>query len=137
MKIRSLTFIFYYTWFAWLMPFNVSAQEIDPVLEHLIEKGLGKSHSLNINQLKTEQAQVDQKLAKSVFLPKLTVTGSYTRLNDDISFDDDTQKLLRATQKLLIKEAAGIPFNAAFPEHIPLQDINSCLLYTSPSPRDS
>lgn len=53
------------------------------------------------------------------------MSGSYTRLNDDISFDDDTQKLLRATQKLLIKEAAGIPFNAAFPEHIPLQEINS------------
>jgi len=61
-------------------------------------------------------------LAKSVFLPKITLNGSYTRLNDDISFDDDTQNLLMATQKLLIKEAAGIPFNAPFPENILLKE---------------
>ncbi|MDX1719450.1 MAG: TolC family protein, partial [Salegentibacter mishustinae] len=35
--------------------------------------------------------------------------------------DEDTQNLLMSTQKLLIKEAAGLPFNADFPENIPLQ----------------
>jgi outer membrane protein TolC len=60
-------------------------------------------------------------MAKSVFLPKVTFNGSYTRLDDDITFDNDTQNLLLATQKLLIKEAAGIPFNSAFPEGIPLK----------------
>jgi outer membrane protein TolC len=56
-----------------------------------------------------------------VFLPKVTFNGSYTRLDDDITFDNDTQNLLLATQKLLIKEAAGIPFNSAFPQGIPLK----------------
>lgn len=111
--------------FACLAPFTFLAQEIDPALEILIQKGLEKSRSININQLNAEQAQVDQKLAKAVFLPKITLNGSYTRLNDDITFDDDTQNLLLATQRLLIKEAAGIPFNAAFPANIPLQEANN------------
>ncbi len=101
------------------------AQEIDPSLEILIQKALEKSHQLNINYLDAEQARIDQKLAKTTFLPKITLNGSYTRLNDDITFDDDTRKLLVSTQKLLIKEAAGIPFNVAFPENIPLQPISN------------
>lgn len=63
MKINSLHFTLIFTCFAGLLPFATSAQEKDPVLVHLIEKGLEKSHSLNINQLETEQAKVDQKLA--------------------------------------------------------------------------
>ncbi|HEY9184935.1 MAG TPA: TolC family protein [Salegentibacter sp.] len=125
MKINLLRFTLQVILLVGLLPYASLAQETDPVLENLIEKGLEKSHSININELDAEQAQVDQKLAKSVFLPKISLSGSYTRLNDDISFDDDTQKLLKATQKLLIKEAAGIPFNTAFPENIPLQEINN------------
>lgn len=101
---------------------NSEAQQLEPELEELIRKGLEKSHAVNAYELDVEKAQVDQKLAKSVFLPKVTLNGSYTRLNDDITIDDDTQNLLMATQKLLIKEAAGIPFNAPFPESIPLQE---------------
>lgn len=111
--------------FAGLAPLSSMAQEIDPALEILIQKGLEKSRSININQLNAEQAQVDQKLAKAVFLPKITLNGSYTRLNDDITFDDDTQNLLMATQRLLIKEASGIPFNTAFPVNIPLQEVDN------------
>ena len=111
--------------FSGLFPGALSAQETDPALELLIEKALEKSHQVNIHQLDAEQARVDQKLAKSTFLPKVTLNGSYTRLNDDISFDQNTQKLLISTQKLLIKEAVGIPFNAAFPENIPLQPIDN------------
>ena len=108
---------------AWLVPSISIAQQLDPILKELIGKGLNKSHSVNIHNFDAEQAKVDQKLAKSVFLPKVTLNGSYTRLNDDISFDDDTQNLLIATQKLLIKEAAGVPFNNPFPESIPLEAI--------------
>ncbi|WP_223270677.1 TolC family protein [Subsaximicrobium wynnwilliamsii] len=89
----------------------------------LINKGLNKSHSVQIQNYNAEQAQIDQKLAKSVFLPKLTLNGSYTRLDDDITFDDDTQNLLIGTQRLLVKEAAGIPFNSAFPAGIPLEPV--------------
>ena len=125
MKINSLKITILCILFAGLAPFTSMAQQIDPSLEILIQKGLEKSRSININQLNAEQAQIDQKLAKSVFLPKITFNGSYTRLNDDITFDEDTQNLLMATQRLLIKEAAGIPFNATFPVNIPLQEVNN------------
>lgn len=106
-------------------PQNILAQQLDPVLNELIQKGLEKSHTVNVLNLDAEKAEVDQKLARSVFLPKISLNGSYTRLNDDITFDEDTRNLLMATQKLLIKEAAGIPFNAPFPENIPLKEANN------------
>ncbi|HLV40373.1 TolC family protein [Xanthomarina sp.] len=98
------------------------SQQLDPVLKELIVKGLNKSQIVKINSIEAEQANLDQRLARSVFIPKVTLNGSYTRLNDDITFDEDTQNLLVATQKLLIKEGAGLPFNAPFPEGIPLKD---------------
>lgn len=105
------------------LPFTVSAQQLDPILQDLIHKGLSKSHNVTSKHIEAQQAQLDQKLAKAVFLPKVTLNGSFTRLNDDITFDDDTQTLLTATQKLLVKEAVGLPFNAPFPEQVPLEDI--------------
>ncbi|SOE23717.1 Outer membrane protein TolC [Spirosomataceae bacterium TFI 002] len=107
----------------WFIPATANAQLLDPNLRELISKGLDKSHSVNIYNFESEQVRTDQKIAKSVLLPKITLNGSYTRLNDDITFDDDTQNLLVATQKLLIKEAAGIPFNTEFPSSIPLQPV--------------
>lgn len=105
-----------------VIPTMVSAQELDPMLKDLIQKGLHKNHTLKSNQIESEQAKVDQQMAKSVFLPKITFNGSYTRLNDDITFDDDTQTLLLETQKLIIKDAIGLPFNSPFPDDIPLQE---------------
>ena len=101
------------------------AQQLNPDLKDLISKGLKKSHTVNILSFNTEQSKIDQKLAKAVFLPKLTFNANYIRLNDDLTFDDDTQNLLIATQKLLIKEAVGIPFNDPFPENIPLTEITN------------
>lgn len=115
--LKSFFFLFLIT----LIPHHSFSQELDPALTSLIRKGLEKSHTVNVYDLDAEKAELDQKLARSVFIPKVTLNGSYTRLNDDITFDDDTQGLLMATQKLLIKEAAGLPFNAPFPENIPLQ----------------
>lgn len=107
----------------WLVPSMSMAQQLDPILKELISKGLDKSHRINVHDLDTEQAKVDQSLAKAVLLPKVTFNGSFTRLDDDITFDDDTQNLLIATQKLLIKEAVGIPFNDPFPGNIPLTEV--------------
>ncbi|WP_225035778.1 TolC family protein [Winogradskyella sp. SM1960] len=107
---------------ATVIPTVISAQELDPILKDLIHKGLQKNYTLKSNHLESEQAKVDQQMAKSVFLPKITFNGSYTRLNDDITFDDDTQALLIETQKLIIKDAMGLPFNSPFPEDIPLQE---------------
>lgn len=109
----------------WLLPSLATAQQFDPQLEALIKKGIEKNHSLSINSLEAEQARVDQKLAKAVFLPKVTLNGNFTRLNDDIRFDEDTESLLIGSQKLLIKEAAGLPFNAPFPASIPVQEVPS------------
>lgn len=103
--------------------YTAKAQQLDPALKDLISKGLNKSHSLTINNLDAEQAKIDQNLAKTVFLPKITFNGSFTRLNDDLTLDGDTQNLLMGTQKLLIKEAIGMPFNSPFPESIPLSEI--------------
>ena len=105
------------------MPSAITAQQLDPVLNQLIHKGINKSHDLNSNRIDAEQAKVDQQLAKSVFLPKITLNGSFTRLNDDITFDDNTQNLLIATQKLVIKDAVGLAFNSLFPESIPLEAV--------------
>ncbi len=104
-------------------PSVITAQQLDPVLKELIKKGLDKSHDLTNNRIEAEQAKVDQQLAKSVFLPKVTFNGSFTRLNDDITFDDNTTTLLVETQKLVIKEAIGLPFNSPFPDNIPLEEV--------------
>ncbi len=98
------------------------SQQLDPALQELINKGQNKNQAVNIKSIEAQQAKLDQQLAKSVFIPKVTLNGSYTRLNDDITFDEDTQNLLVATQKLLIKERAGLPFNAPFPDGIPLNE---------------
>ncbi|GAA4318325.1 TolC family protein [Pontixanthobacter gangjinensis] len=108
---------------AWLTPVSSNAQDLDPVLRNLIEKGIDKSHELNNKEFEAQQAVIDQKLARAVFLPKITLNGNYTRLDSDISFDEDTQQLLTGTQKLIIKEAAGIPFNSEFPAGVPVQPI--------------
>ena len=116
---KSLLFIA----MAWMCPTFSNAQELDPTLKNLIKKGLEKSHSVHVHAIDAEQAKVDQQLAKSVFIPNVTLNGSFTRLNDDITFDGDTQNLLIGTQKLLIKEAVGLPFNANFPESIPIKEV--------------
>lgn len=108
---------------AWCSASLSLAQELDPALKDLINKGLHKSHSINIYDLDAEQAKADQKMAKSVFVPNVSISGSYTRLNDDIKLDDAAQQLLMGTQKLLIKEAVGMPFNAPLPPNTPLTEI--------------
>ena len=110
---------------AWFVPIVAIAQKLDSDVIALIGKGLDKNRGINIIELETEQAKVDQGLAKSALLPKVNFNGSFTRLDDDITFDDDTQNLLVSTQKLLIKEAVGIPFNGAFPDNIPLTEISN------------
>jgi len=101
---------------------SVHSQALDPYLQGLIQKGINKNHSLKVNGYSEEQAKVEQHLAKATFIPKVTLNGSYTRLNDDITFDQNTEDLLMATQKLLIKEALGLSFNSPFPDGIELQE---------------
>ncbi|MFD1552561.1 TolC family protein [Putridiphycobacter roseus] len=102
--------------------FHSNAQQLDPILQDLIQKGLSKNHQVKRYQLDADLANTDEKMAKAVYLPKVTLNGSYTRLNDDITFDENTQNLLMSTQKLLIKEAIGIPFNTPLPAGVPLTE---------------
>ncbi len=86
---------------AWCVPFLSIAQKLILALKALVAKGLQKSHSVNAFELDAKLAKVIiENLAKSVFLPKVTLSGSYTRLNDDITFDSDTQNLLIGTPKI-------------------------------------
>lgn len=123
MQLKSSRLGLYIIAFASLISPISNGQDLDPILQDLIQKGLTKSYAVNMYEYDAELAKTDQKLAKSVYLPTLTLNGSYTRLNDDITFDEDTRNLLLSTQKLLIKEALGIPFNASFPAGIPLTEV--------------
>lgn len=99
------------------------AQNLSEELQVLIAEAKAKNSAIQINSLNMEQARLETKTARNTLLPKINLNGSYTRLNDDITFDDDMQNLLVGTQELLIKEAIGIPFNDPFPGGIPLTDI--------------
>lgn len=120
LNLRTILLLTVWTVF---IPSDSIAQQLDPELKELISKGVDKSHNVTIYNLEAQQAKADQGLSKTVFLPKVTFNGSYTRLNDDITFDGATQNLLIGTQKLLIKEAIGLPFNAPFPANIPLTEV--------------
>jgi outer membrane protein TolC len=102
-----------------------NAQQLDLDLKKLITKGIEKNHGINIHDFNIQQAKIDQKIAKAFFLPKVTFNATFTQLDNDITFDDDTQNLLISTQKLLIKEAIGLGFNDAFPSNIPLSEISN------------
>ncbi|PID68328.1 MAG: transporter [Flavobacteriia bacterium] len=99
------------------------AQHLSDDVKMLIDKAQNKNHQLKINALQAQQNNTDSKIAISTFIPKVTVNAGYTRLNDDVVLDDNMTQLLIGTQKLLIKEALGIPFNMALPDNVPVQGI--------------
>lgn len=109
--------------FSFSLGSGLNAQDLSGELQLLIKEAKAKNSAIRINNMNMEQARIDGKTAKNTFLPKVNLNGSYTRLDDDVTFDDDMQSLLLGTQKLLIKEAIGIPFNVPLPEGIPTKDI--------------
>ncbi len=106
---------------SWSQP--VLSQSFDPILKKLIVKAIDKNHDIKIDEYKIKQTQIDRQKAYKTFLPHLSLNASYTHLNDDIILDPQLQLLLLGTEKLLIKEQLGIPFNAALPPNIPVSDI--------------
>jgi len=98
---------------------TVKAQNFDPTLTGLIKQGIAHSRQLKINDYKIKQTKIDRQIAYKTFLPKLSLNASYTRLNDDIRLDSKLEKLLKGSEKLLIKEALGVPFNTPLPPGIP------------------
>lgn len=102
---------------------TIQAQLSDPVLKHLIDKAYEKSSAVKINEIRIQQTQIDRRTAKQTYLPKASVNTTYTRLNDDILFPTDMETLLLGTQRLLIKEAVGLPFNSQLPSSIKLKPV--------------
>ncbi|WP_025762981.1 TolC family protein [Dyadobacter tibetensis] len=106
---------------------ELQGQSLDPELIMLIDRAKTKSHAIKINDLSIEQNKLDAQMAKNTFLPKFSVSGSYTRLDQDIRFDSNLEQLLTGTEKLLIKEAKGVPFNTALPAGVPTSEIPALL----------
>jgi outer membrane protein TolC len=101
----------------------VFGQRMDNDLKLLINEAFNNSHQLKINTYKTAQVQINRTMAKQTFLPKISNSATYTRLNDDIAFPQDTKTLLLGTQGLLIKEALSLPFNATLPSQVQLKPV--------------
>jgi len=102
---------------------NATAQNFSPELQQLIKKATEKNHDLAINQYKIDATKIDRSSAYKTFLPKISLDANYTHLNDEIVLDPELQLLLKGTEKLLIKEQLGIPFNTPLPDNIPTTEI--------------
>lgn len=108
-----------------LLPYVLEAQTFDNGLQQIMTRAIQQSHAQQINQLQLQQARINQTIARQYYLPKITNSATYTRLNDDIVFPAETQQLLTGTQRLLIKEAIGLPFNSSLPPSIVLKPVPS------------
>ncbi len=99
------------------------AQYFNEETKMLYQAAAANNDTLKIYQLKQQVASTDIQSVQFNYLPKISWGATYTHLNDDIVFPDNLQQLLMGTQKLLIKEKAGIPFNSALPASVPLQQV--------------
>lgn len=106
-----------------LLTFSVQAQYFNSETTKLYQAAVNDNDTLQIFKIKQQLISVDQQSVKFNYLPKLSLDATYTHLNDAIEFPDNLKQLLIGTQKLLIKEAMGIPFNTALPSTVPLQSI--------------
>ncbi|WEK37871.1 MAG: TolC family protein [Candidatus Pseudobacter hemicellulosilyticus] len=107
-----------------MFSFQASAQFFNETVKDLYQQATGQNDSLQLFQLKQEQIQVDRQSVRFNYLPRVSFTGTYTRLNDDIVFPENLQQLLMGTQALLIKEKLGMGFNATLPPTVQLQPVD-------------
>ena len=101
----------------------VQGQQINPVLKDLIQKALQRNHKLKITDYKITQTVIDRQKVYKTFLPSLSLNAGYTRLNNDIILDPKLQLLLKGSERLLIKEQLGLPFNSQLSPTVPTSDI--------------
>jgi outer membrane protein TolC len=101
-----------------------NAQLFNNEVKRLYQQAASKNDTLQLYQLKKEEAAIDIQSARFNYLPKVNFNATYTRLNDDIVFPDNLQQLLMGTQSLLIKEKLGLGFNSSLPGNIPLQPVD-------------
>lgn len=99
------------------------AQLFNTEFKNLLIRALEKNDTLQLNSLRISQVKLDEQTTRFSYLPRLSANATYTRLNADLVFPQNTQTLLMGTQRLLIKEAAGIPFNSPLPASVKLQPV--------------
>lgn len=104
------------------IPGIACAQYFNQETKKLYGAAIANNDTLQTYIVRQEIAGIDIQSARYNFLPRVNLVATYTHLNDDIEFPDNLQTLLYGTQKLLIKEARGIPFNTPLPA-VPLEPI--------------
>jgi outer membrane protein TolC len=99
------------------------AQQFDDVFRLLVNSAYEKNDSIKVNNIRIQQAKIDEQTTRFNYLPRLSGNATYTRLNDDIVFPQNLQTLLLGAQRVLVKEGAGIPFNSQLPSSIKMQPV--------------
>lgn len=101
----------------------LQAQQFDDALRNLVNSAYTKSDTIKLNNIRVQQAKIDEQTTRNNLLPRLSANATYTRLNDDIIFPPDMQTILLGTQRLLIKEGGGLPFNSQLPPSVTLKPV--------------
>ena len=101
----------------------LQAQQFDDALRNLVNSAYTKSDTIQLNNIRVQQAKIDEQTTRNNLLPRLSANATYTRLNDDIIFPPDMQSILLGTQRLLIKEGGGLPFNSQLPPSVTLKPV--------------
>ncbi len=109
--------------FLFLFTGMVQAQQFDAALRQLVNSAYEKNDTIRLNNIRVDQARLSEQTTRFNYLPRVSANATYTRLNDDILFPQDMQSLLLGTQRLLIKEGGGLPFNSQLPASVKLQGV--------------
>lgn len=107
----------------WALSIIAKAQYFNDEIKALYQAAIQNNDTVKLYKIRKEISAIDMQNARFSYLPRIRFGATYTRLNDDIVFPDNLQQLLMGTQKLLIKEKIGMPFNAPLPATVPLQPV--------------
>jgi outer membrane protein TolC len=119
MNIKAYRFVFLLL----LITSVAQAQQFDDVFRLLVNSAYEKNDSIKVNNIRIQQAKIDEQTTRYNYLPRLSGNATYTRLNEDIIFPQNLQTLLLGAQRVLVKEGAGIPFNSQLPSSVKLQPV--------------
>ena len=104
-----------------------SIAQIPATLDLATQLSEKKNPDLNIAKIELEQSKKDVQIAKSDLAPSANLTFERT-------YDDDVSSTYDEREKDVMKATVSWPF---FSGGKNLANLNNCLLYTSPSPRDA
>jgi outer membrane protein TolC len=119
MNIKTYRFVFLLL----LITSVAQAQQFDDAFRLLVNSAYEKNDSIKVNNIRIQQAKIDEQTTRYTYLPRLSGNATYTRLNEDIIFPQNLQTLLLGAQRVLVKEGAGIPFNSQLPSSVKLQPV--------------